>query len=219
MTVTAALAAPSTRLRGVSLISSSAVSVAPRNDSVTVIEHKELRTMQFESVSQAIRFVPGFGVVQQGGRGALTSLFPRGGESDYTLVIQDGIPLNAFGGGFDAAHLAAGQVDRVEVVRGPQSALYGGGAIGGILQVVTPRAGPLRATALVEFGGYGTTATSLGAACELSSACVMVIAVMTGSVTSMSRSSRCIAASRTAASPDVRAITVVGNASDWVYDV
>ena len=133
-------------------------------DSVTVIEHKELRTLQLENVSQAIRFVPGFGVVQQGGRGALTSLFPRGGESDYTLVIADGIPLNAFGGGFDAAHLAASQIERVEVVRGPQSALYGGGAIGGILHVVTPHGGPVRANALVEFGGYGTAATSLGTA-------------------------------------------------------
>jgi outer membrane cobalamin receptor len=133
-------------------------------DSVTVIEQQELRTLQVETVSQAMRFVPGFGVVQQGGRGALTSLFPRGGESDYTLVVQDGIPLNAFGGGFDAAHLAAGQVERVEVVRGPQSALYGGGAIGGILQVVTRHGGPLRANALVEFGGYGTAATSIGAA-------------------------------------------------------
>ena len=51
---------------------------------------------------------PGLGVLQSGGRGALTSLFPRGGESDYTLVLVDGIEQNAFGGGFDAAHLSVG---------------------------------------------------------------------------------------------------------------
>ena len=83
--------------------------------------------------------------MQSGGRGALTSLFPRGGESDYTLVLVDGIPQNAFGGGFDAAHLGTADIDRIEVVRGPQSALYGSGAIGGVVQIITRQGGPTRA--------------------------------------------------------------------------
>ena len=73
----------------------------------------------------------------------MTSFFPRGGESDYTLVLVDGIPQNAFGGGFDAAHLATADIDRIEVVRGPQSALYGSGAIGGIVQIITQQRRPV----------------------------------------------------------------------------
>jgi len=132
-------------------------------DSVTVIERADLRALQAEIVANALRLAPGLGVVQQGGRGAVTSIFPRGGESDYTLVLVDGIPINAFGGGFDAAHLAATEVERIEVVRGPQSALYGDGAIGGIVHVVTPHGGPTRGNALFEGGGYGTTHLAAGA--------------------------------------------------------
>jgi outer membrane cobalamin receptor len=83
-------------------------------------------------------------------------LFPRGGESDYTLVLLDGLRLNAFGGGIDAAHLSPAGVERVEVVRGPQSALYGADAIGGVLQVVTRRGGPLSLGALAEAGSQET---------------------------------------------------------------
>lgn len=132
----------------------SALSRVP--DSVTVIDRSDLVTRQSETVSDAVRRVPGFGVVQSGGRGAVTSFFPRGGESDYTLVLADGIPLNAFGGGFDAAHLGTAEVDRIEVVRGPQSALYGAGAIGGIVHVITRNGGPLRGDVSFAGGGYGT---------------------------------------------------------------
>ena len=124
-------------------------------DSVTVVDRMELQSLQSHTVADALRLVPGFGVAASGGVGAITSMFPRGGESDYTLVLVDGIPQNAFGGGFDAAHLDTAGVDRIEVVRGPQSALYGSGAIGGIVQIVTEQGGPTRARASVEAGGYG----------------------------------------------------------------
>ena len=81
-------------------------------------------------------------VARSGGRGALTSVFPRGGESDYTLVLVDGVRANAFGGGFDFSLLPFGDVAQVEVVRGPQSALFGSDAIGGIVQVTTRQGGP-----------------------------------------------------------------------------
>lgn len=126
-------------------------------DSVTVIDRDGVVVRQIETVADAVRRAPGFGVVQSGGRGAVTSFFPRGGESDYTLVLADGMPLNVFGGGFDAAHLGTTDVERIEVVRGPQSALFGGGAIGGVVHLVTRSGGPLRGDASFAGGGYGTT--------------------------------------------------------------
>ena len=94
------------------------------SSSVTVITRDELAEHQIESVADALRTVPGLTVVASGGRGAVTCVFPRGGESDYSLVLVDGVQANAFGGGFDFAHLPVANVDRIEVVRGPQSALY-----------------------------------------------------------------------------------------------
>jgi outer membrane cobalamin receptor len=124
--------------------------------SLTVLDQTELRTRQLESSLDALRSVPGLGVLRSGGRGAVTSLFPRGGESDFTLVLVDGIRLNDMGGSFDAAHLPLFDLDRIEVVRGPQSALYGTDAVGGVVQLVTRRGGPLSAGGLFEAGSFGT---------------------------------------------------------------
>jgi outer membrane cobalamin receptor len=126
-------------------------------DSVTVIDRADLDARQTETASEVLRLVPGFGVVANGGRGALTSIFPRGGESDYTLVFVDGIALNSFGGGFDAAHLSTAGIDRIEVVRGPQSAVFGAGAIGGVVNIITRKGGPVRFDGLMEAGGQGTS--------------------------------------------------------------
>ena len=125
--------------------------------SVTIITGEDLRARQAETVADALGRVPGLTVQRSGGRGAITSLFPRGGESNYTLVVVDGVPQNAFGGDFDFAHLAAAGVERIEVVRGPQSAVYGGGAIGAVVQVVTGHGGPPRLEGSVETGGFDTT--------------------------------------------------------------
>ena len=124
-------------------------------DSVTVIEKSDFESRQTETASDALRLVPGFSLITSGGRGALTSIFPRGGESDYTHVTIDGLPLNTFGGGFDAAHLSAVGVERMEVVRGPQSALFGSGAIGGVVSLSTLHGGPDRGQVVLEGGGMG----------------------------------------------------------------
>lgn len=147
---------------GESIVVSAAHVEAPASrlaDSVTVIDRQTIDDLQIDTVADALQQTPGFSVVGSGGRGAVTSLFPRGGESDYTLVLVDGIQQNGFGGAFDAGHLAVADVDRIEVVRGPQSALYGSGAIGGIVQVLTANGGQLRGSGQFEVGGYGTTAT------------------------------------------------------------
>jgi outer membrane cobalamin receptor len=134
------------------------------SDSVTVIDRQTLVDRQLTSVADAVRLAPGFNVVQSGGPGSVTSFFPRGGESDYTEVLVDGIPQNVFGGGFDAGHLSTADVERIEVVRGPESAVYGSGAIGGLIQVITRHGGPLRGTASFESGGYGTRTSQASAA-------------------------------------------------------
>jgi outer membrane cobalamin receptor len=133
-------------------------------DSVTVVTAAELQARQIETVADALRFVPGLTVDRSGGRGALTSVFPRGGESNYTLVLADGIRLNSFGGGYDFAHLSVVDVDRIEIVRGPQSALFGSDAIGAVVQIVTRQGGPARATGFVEAGSEATVRSGIDAA-------------------------------------------------------
>ena len=110
-------------------------------DSVTVLTRADLEARQIQTVPEALRRVPGLTVTQSGGPGSLTSLFPRGGESDFTLVLVDGVAMNAFGGGFDFSSLSIADVERIEVVRGPQSAVYGSGAIGAVVQIVTRHGG------------------------------------------------------------------------------
>lgn len=132
--------------------------------SVTVITGDDLRARQIETVADALREVPGLSVVRSGGRGGLTSVFPRGGSSNYTLVLVDGVRANTFGGAFDFAHLSVANVERIEIVRGPQSALYGSEAIGAVIQVITRRGGPASIDGVVEGGSLGTTRAALGAA-------------------------------------------------------
>ena len=67
----------------------------------------------------------------------MTSAFIRGGNSNYDLVMIDGIPMNDFGGAFDLAPLPTEGVDQVEVLRGPQSALYGSNAVAGVINIVS----------------------------------------------------------------------------------
>ncbi len=123
---------------------------------LTVIDEADMRAQQMESTVDALRLVPGMTVSRSGGRGAVTSLFPRGGESDFTLVLVDGIRLNDMGGSHDAAHLPLFDLERIEVVSGPQSAVHGSDAVGGVVQMVTRHGGPLRATLLAEGGTFGT---------------------------------------------------------------
>jgi outer membrane cobalamin receptor len=125
-------------------------------DSVTVITGQDLEARQVTTLAAALRSVPGFTVAQSGGPGTLASLFPRGGESDSTLVLVDGIRANAFGGGLDLSQVPISAVERIEVVRGPQSAVYGADAIGGVVQVITRHDGPPAISAQVEGGSRDT---------------------------------------------------------------
>lgn len=130
-----------------------AVPLSAAPDSVTVITRDELAARQTTTLGDALRLVPGFAVARNGGPGTVTSAFSRGGESDYTLVLVDGVRANAFGGGLDLSQVPVADAERVEVVRGPQSALHGSDAIGGVVQIITAQGGPLTAAASGEAGG------------------------------------------------------------------
>ncbi|MEO7137984.1 MAG: TonB-dependent receptor plug domain-containing protein, partial [Gemmatimonadales bacterium] len=96
--------------------------------SVTVIAGDDIRARGIRFVQDALREVPGAAVVQGGSFGAVTSMFLRGGESDYVKVLIDGVPVNQSGGAFNWANLTTDNVDRIEVLRGPGSVIYGSDA-------------------------------------------------------------------------------------------
>jgi len=106
---------------------------------VFVVSASDLLRAQRINVFDALRLSPGVTVMQTARRGGLTSLFVRGGESDYTKVLIDGVPVNEAGGSFDFADLTADNAARVELVRGAQSAIYGSDAMTGVLQFFTHR--------------------------------------------------------------------------------
>jgi outer membrane cobalamin receptor len=133
-------------------------------DAASVVTGRDLRDRQIETVADALRLVPGVDVARNGGRGTVTSLFARGGESDYALVLVDGVRANAFGGSFDFSQLPSANIDRIEIVRGPGSALFGSDAIGAVVQIITRQGGRPHAEATLESGSLGTTRLNASAA-------------------------------------------------------
>jgi vitamin B12 transporter len=107
--------------------------------SASVIAENDFKRAAHSLISEPLRLVPGLVVAQTSGRGGLTSIFTRGGESDYNKVLIDGVPVNAAGGLFDFASLTTENVERVEVVRGPRSSLFGSDAMTGVIHMVTRR--------------------------------------------------------------------------------
>src|SRR5207253_4848828 len=103
------------------------------------IDGEELRTRGVTTVADALRDVTSAYVAQTGSQGGTTSLFLRGGESKYVKVLIDGIPANDPGGAYDFANLTTDNVERIEVVRGPASVIYGADAVTGVVNVITRR--------------------------------------------------------------------------------
>jgi len=126
--------------------------------SYTVITGQEIEDRQAIMAPEVLRTVPGVNITQQGSRGGLTSLFLRGGNSNHTQVLLNGIRLNDAGGDFDFSSLTTDNVDRVEVIRGPMSALYGADAMSGVVNFVTRKgAGPPRLTLTSGWGVHSET--------------------------------------------------------------
>lgn len=124
---------------------------------VTVVDGEALERAGIEYVADALRHVAGLAVARNGSFGATTSVFLRGGESDHVQVLLDGTPVNEPGGRFDFGAVSVDNVERIEIVRGPASALYGSDAVSGVIHILTRR-GAGRPAADISFraGSFGT---------------------------------------------------------------
>lgn len=125
----------------------------------TVIGPEEIERSRASNVLDLLRSVPGVDVVQSGGPEGVASIFLRGANSNQALVFVDGVKLNSpYYGGVDLGSLATSNVERIEVVRGPYSALYGSEAIGGVVQLFTKRGEgvPVRVSGRLAGGDGGT---------------------------------------------------------------
>ena len=129
-----------------------AVALPAASLATTVISGDALRARGIAYLGDALRTIPGVALVRGGSYGGVTSLFLRGGESDYVKVLIDGIPLNAAGGGIDLASVTVDGAERIEIVRGPASGLYGSDAVTGVVNIIT-RAGVAHPQATVEARG------------------------------------------------------------------
>ncbi|RYG00989.1 MAG: TonB-dependent receptor, partial [Caulobacteraceae bacterium] len=128
--------------------------------SVTVLDADAIRASQSIDVSTLLAQTPGVSFSRNGGVGGSTSVRIRGAEGDQTVVVIDGVKLNdpsSPGGGYNFANLLVGDAARIEVLRGPQSILWGSQAIGGVVNIVTAEAqSPFEATLTAEGGSMST---------------------------------------------------------------
>src|SRR4029077_12151447 len=124
---------------------------------VTVITRQEIEKRETPAVSDLLRSVAGLDVVTLGSPGSQTSLFTRGTNSTQTLVLVDGVRMNSpYFSGYDWSSMTTENIERIEIVRGPFSALYGSDAIGGVVQVFTrPGAEGIVGRATGEAGNQG----------------------------------------------------------------
>ncbi len=138
-----------------------ATPISHTSASVAVVNREEIDNSHVETFPDLLRQVPLLFVAQSGARGSLTTITLRGGKPNFTLVMYDGIPLNditnILGGSYDFSTLSTDQIERIEVIRGPLSSLYGSDAVAGVINII-----PRRGSGTTEFqvgaeGGNFTT--------------------------------------------------------------
>lgn len=119
--------------------------------SVSVITKTEIDARQAVSLPEALLFTPGIAVGRTGPEGGTASIFLNGGNSNFTKVLVDGAPINPPGGAVDFSNLTLDNIDKVEIVRGAESAIYGSDAVSGVIQLFSHRG----STRLPEFSVFG----------------------------------------------------------------
>lgn len=141
------------------VVTATRVPIAAVTAATTVLHGESLRRQGITTLGDALQLVPGLAVVQTSSPGTRTSVYARGGESGYTRVLVDGVAVNDPGGEFDYANLTIDDVDRIEVIRGPSSVLYGTDAVSGVIQVFTRQGrGRLRPEIEARAGTFGSRA-------------------------------------------------------------
>jgi len=124
-------------------VSSEPIPVSATTASLTVVTHEQIRQSGATTVSDILRQVPFLDMQRAGGQGGLTTVFIRGAKENLVMVMIDGIPVNditnTLGGSFDFSTLSTDNVERIEIVRGPMSSMYGSEAVAGVINVVSRR--------------------------------------------------------------------------------
>jgi vitamin B12 transporter len=142
-----------------------------RDDSgqaITLITQEELERTQSINITDALKAVPGLSIAERGAYGSQSSAFIRGGNSSQTLVLVDGVRMNdpsSPNGLFDFGTLTIGNIDQIEVLRGPNSIVWGSQAIGGIISIRNAEpTNDLTVRVRAEYGSYDTAAASANVA-------------------------------------------------------
>lgn len=131
--------------------------------SVTVIERAEIDQLQARTLDELLRGVQGINIARQGGIGQPTSLYMRGGESDHVLWLIDGVRIGSVSAGIPAIQdLPIDSIERIEIVRGVRSSLYGPDAMGGVVQIFTRRDAGAAQTLRLTGGSNGNRQAALG---------------------------------------------------------
>lgn len=129
------------------------VPLSEQGSSINVIPREEIAERNEGLAVDLLRYLPGLNIVQNSGRGGVADLFIRGGNYNFNLVQIDGVTVNAFGGQFDFAHIPTDSLERIEVIQGPQSAVYGAYANSGVVNFVTRSGGDTPHFDLLAEGG------------------------------------------------------------------
>lgn len=120
---------------------------------VTVIDREEIERSGEVDIASILSRVPGLSVVSSGSRGGVTSIFARGGQSDYNLVMINGVQINQAGGGFDISSLTTENIERIEIIKGAHSSLYGSDAAASVINIITKRgSGKMKKASSVALG-------------------------------------------------------------------
>jgi vitamin B12 transporter len=129
-------------------------------NSVTVITARDIALKQQQTLPDVLADAPGLNVVQTGGPGGVTSVYMRGTNANHVKVLVDGIDVSdpsSTDGTFDFGQFLTPDIEKIEILRGPQSGLYGSDAIGGVINIITRSGeGPPHATLDLEGGSFGT---------------------------------------------------------------
>lgn len=156
--------------------------------SVSVLDEQAIVESQEVAIFDLLRTLPGVSVSRNGGIGTVSTLRLRGAESGQTLVLIDGIKVNdlsAPAGEFNFANLLTDNIERIEVLRGPQSTLYGGDAIGGVINIMTKKAdAPVSLSGSLEAGSFGTVrgSANLGYSHDILSLSLSASGMRTGGI-------------------------------------